>query len=306
MHIQIVLATHNGAHFLREQLDSFTAQDHKDWSLLVSDDHSTDATRDIIAKFATSVPQHVCLIEGPGKGPAANFLSLLNHPALGCYPTALSDQDDIWLPDKLSRFVEALGRSSDDGHEGPLLFCGATQIIDEDTRPLGFSAARPRPPSFFNALVECIAGGNTMGVNREALQLIQRTGSSIDVPFHDWWLYLLITSVGGRVIYDPVPLVLYRWHDGNLRGARIGWRPRVKRLREFIRCDYRQWVQRNLEALKGIEAEVTPEARTTLQVLHTKGASGWLREKMYFSRVFRQSRVETLIIRAGLWCGFVV
>ena len=146
MHIQIVMATQNGARFLREQLDSFVAQEHQDWSLLVSDDRSTDSTRDIVAEFAERVPQEVRLVDGPGKGPAANFLFLLNHPNLGLFPTALSDQDDIWLPDKLSRFVAALGR--DDDCEGPLLFSGATQIIDESGHLLTLFDTRPRTPSF--------------------------------------------------------------------------------------------------------------------------------------------------------------
>lgn len=303
MHVQIVMATCNGARFLPEQLESFAQQDHEDWSLWVSDDHSSDATREIVEQFASRVPQDVHLVEGPGKGPAANFLFLLNHPTLGCYPTALSDQDDLWLPDKLSRFVAVLEREEE--REMPLLFCGATQIIDEAARPLGLSPARPRPPSFYNALVECIAGGNTMGLNREALRLIWRISPKVDVPFHDWWLYLLITGVGGRVVYDPVPLLLYRKHDNNHRGARLGWKPRIKRLQELIHGDYGQWVQRNLASLKRIESELEPEARDYISVLQLKGPSGWLRKNTYLVRCYRQNPLETLVIIAGLLSGFV-
>lgn len=289
---------------MREQLDSFAAQDHQDWSLLVSDDHSTDATREIVAVFAARVPQKVRLIEGPGKGPAANFLFLLNHPDLGPFPTALSDQDDIWLPDKLSRFVAALER--EDVGEGPVLFCGATRIVDAAGRPLGLSESRPRIPSFWNAIVECIAGGNTMGLDPGALALVRRMGPEIDIFFHDWWLYLLITSVGGRVIYDPVPLLLYRAHSGNYRGMRFGWEARVKRLREFISGEYRQWVQSNLAALKGIEADLTPEARATVHGLQSRGPSGCLRERTDRARINRHKPLETFVIRVGLLCGFVI
>lgn len=304
MHIQIVMATQNGARFLREQLDSFVAQEHQDWSLLVSDDRSTDSTRDIVAEFAERVPQEVRLVDGPGKGPAANFLFLLNHPNLGLFPTALSDQDDIWLPDKLSRFVAALGR--DDDCEGPLLFSGAAQIIDESGHLLTLFDTRPRTPSFWNALVECIAGGNTMGLNREALRLVRRIGVKIDIPFHDWWLYHLITGVGGRVVYDQVPLLLYRQHDDSYRGANQGWKSRVKRLREFTSGDYRQWVRRNLAALKAIEAELTPEARAAILGLQSRGSLRWLRGGTDRARVYRQKPLETFIIRAALLCGFVI
>lgn len=304
MHIQIVLATHNGARFLREQLDSFAAQDHEDWSLLVSDDHSTDATREIVAEFAARVPQKVRLIEGPGKGPAANFLFLLNHPDLGPFPTALSDQDDIWLPDKLSRFAATLKR---DGHgKGPLLACGATLIVDEYRNPIRLSDTSPPIPGFGNAIVECIAGGNTMGLNIDALQLVRRVGGEFDIPFHDWWLYLLIAGVGGKIVFDQKPLLEYRSHDDSFRGHHFGWKARMKRMREFIRGDYRQWVQRNVAALKGVEPELTPEARATIRCLQSSGPPGCLRGGAHSIRIYRQNLLETSIVKLGLLLGFVV
>ena len=304
MHIQIVMATHNGARFLREQLESIAAQCHQDWSLLVSDDHSTDCTRDIVAEFSAQVPQSVRLVDGPCKGPAANFLFLLNHPDLGPFPTALSDQDDIWLSDKLSRFVAALRR--EDNNTGPLLFCGATRVIDAAGHPLGASDPRPRTPGFWNALVQCIAGGNTMGLNREAFELVRRMPPDIDVAFHDWWLYLLITGVGGRVVYDQEPLLLYRQHERSYRGWHKGWNPRLKRLRELAGGDYRQWVRRNLAALKGIEAELTPDVRAAIHDLQSRGLSGWLRRRKDIARIYRQKPLETYLFRFFLLCGFTI
>lgn len=304
MHIQIAMATRNGARFLQEQLDSVAAQHHRDWSLWVSDDGSTDATREIVAEFSARVAQDVRLIEGPRRGPAANFLFLLNHPDLGEFPTALADQDDVWLPDKLSRFAAALRR--DQAGEGPLLFCGATQVIDEAGHVLGPSDTRPRTPSFWNAVVECIAGGNTMGLDRGALRLVRRMGPEVDIPFHDWWLYLLITAVGGRVVYNQQPLLLYRQHDGNYRGSKKGWRNRILRLREFVGGDFRQWVRCNLATLNGIEAELTPEVRAAIHSLQSKGPSAWSREGTVRVRIHRQKPLETFVIRAGLACERVI
>lgn len=304
MHVQIVMATHNGARYLREQLESFSAQDHKDWSLLISDDGSTDATREIVAEFAARVPQKVRLVDGPCKGPTANFLFLLNHPDLGDFPTALSDQDDIWMPDRLSRFVASLEEQA--GDEVPFLYCGATQVINEGGQALYLSDTRPRTPSFWNALVESIAGGNTMGIDRTALRLVRRIGADLVAPFHDWWLYLLITGTGGRVVYDQRPLLMYRQHEGNVRGSNKGWRSRVVRLREFVGGEYRRWVRLNLAALKHIDAELTPETRAAILDLQSRTPVEWMRERMVRRQIHRQKPLETLIVQTGILFGLVI
>lgn len=103
-HVAILMATRNGAEFLRAQLDSLAAQDHDDWSLWIGDDGSTDATRAIVEAFAHSHPQRtVSLRDGPRRGSMANFLSLLCAPDIRADFFALADQDDVWLPVRLSR-----------------------------------------------------------------------------------------------------------------------------------------------------------------------------------------------------------
>ena len=96
--VRILLATWNGARYLQAQLDSYLAQDHDNWALWVSDDLSTDGTWEILQAFAARHPEReIVLKRGPGRGSAANFLSLLCDPELPVGPVALSDQDDVWL-----------------------------------------------------------------------------------------------------------------------------------------------------------------------------------------------------------------
>lgn len=305
MHVQILMATRNGAAFLEQQLQSIAAQDHENWSLWVSDDHSTDGTRDILNRFSRHVAQPVHIATGPGKGAAANFLSLLTNTALSeTDPVALSDQDDVWLPDKLTR---SLAQMHNNGHETtPVLFCGATRIVDETLNPRCLSASRPKIPSFNNALVENIAGGNTMVLNAAALQCVRRVGADIDVPFHDWWLYLLVTAVGGEVIYDVDPLLLYRQHPANTQGDRHGWNARLRRFKDLFNGTFRTWGARNMAALAEIEREVTADVRKTVSFDHKDKdgnlplssalkTAGGIRGK-----IRRQSRAETVLISALL------
>src|SRR5438309_1268928 len=107
----ILMATHNGSKHIQEQLDSFVSQTHSNWELIVSDDGSTDETRAIVDEFAQTISQKVLTVEGPRQGFWKNFLSLVDRTeeAHGDF-FAYSDQDDIWLPDKLERATRWLGK----------------------------------------------------------------------------------------------------------------------------------------------------------------------------------------------------
>ena len=76
-----------------------------------------------------------------------------------------------------------------------------------------------RPPSFRNALVQSLAGGNTMVLNRPARDLVALASRRARFVSHDWWAYLLVTGAGGAVHYSAKPLVRYRQHAHNLVGA---------------------------------------------------------------------------------------
>ena len=107
--VTVLMAVRNGAQTLPAQLDSLAAQSHANWRLIASDDGSTDGSRAILQRFAQGrvTLGQVAVVEGPGQGFVANFLSLLARPGVSG-PVALSDQDDIWFPDKLQRALARL------------------------------------------------------------------------------------------------------------------------------------------------------------------------------------------------------
>lgn len=212
----ILLAAYNGALGLPDQLASIKAQDHANWRLIVSDDGSSDTSRDIVTEFARTAPAGaVVLLDGPCKGAAENFMSLLRTaaghqtaPATNEHPfLAFCDQDDIWLPDRLSRGLAALSAIDP---ERPSLFCSRTWITDSAGVHRRLSRARPRPPSFRNALVQNIASGNTILLNPAATKLAYGAAGEITrVVVHDWWTYQLVTGAGGTVIHSDEPTLLY-------------------------------------------------------------------------------------------------
>ena len=194
-HVTILMATRNGAAFLEPQLESIAAQSHANWSLRIGDDGSDDGTRKIIAAFRARHPtRDIRLLEGPRRGAAANFLALLGHgPPPRAY-VAFSDQDDIWLAHKLRR---ALGQMAAYPTQRPLLYGSRTIIADDHGRDRRMSRHHRRRLGFGNALVQNVIAGNTAMLNPAAARLMHRASAGITVPFHDWWLYLMVSAAGG-------------------------------------------------------------------------------------------------------------
>lgn len=261
--VTIVMGVYQGEKFLEDQLRSIAAQTRGDWRLCVSDDGSTDRTCEIVEAFrAGQGEDKVILTRGPRKGFAANFLTALcRSPESAFY--AFSDQDDIWEAGKLARALSVLEAAPPDQ---PALYCGRTRIADEMGRPLGSSPAFRLQPSFANALVQNIGGGNTMVMNRAARQLLCAAGPDPDIVFHDWWAYQLVSGAGGRVCYDTEPLVLYRQHGGNLMGRNNDAAARLSRLRLLFQGHFREWADRHIRALNRVRHLLTPQHQALLDV----------------------------------------
>jgi glycosyltransferase involved in cell wall biosynthesis len=246
--VAIVLCTYNGTAFLQEQLASFSCQSVTDWQLFVYDDASTDNTSDLIKHYQAAIQQKVTLHQNPSsKGFARNFLSAIcTTPNDNADFFALSDQDDIWQPDKLSRAIDYLKTLPP---ETPALYCSRTKTIDAQGQPLSFSPLFSKRPSFKNALVQSIAGGNTMVFNKAAKILISKVSRNVNVISHDWWIYLLITGVGGHVFYDQQPAILYRQHSNNLIGSNTHIGAKIARLKLLLNNRFKQWIDKNIAAL---------------------------------------------------------
>lgn len=288
--VAVLLATYNGAARLQEQLESYVAQKYLPALLLVSDDGSKDETCEIVTTFAAANPGlEVRLISGPHRGAAQNFLNLLRACPDWIDVVALSDQDDVWLPDKLLRGLRALAEAPD--QDQCLLYCGRSWECDETLGNRRLSRGLKRPATFRHALVQNVAGGNTMMLNRRALDLVQKASPAArKLVVHDWWLYQIITGVGGQVIFDNAPLLLYRQHAGNLIGANRGLQAKKKRLLMLFSGRFRRWNTINIHALRASADLLTEENRTLLEVFSIERNKSMLHRLLMLHRtgIYRQ------------------
>ena len=103
--IEILLATFNGENYLEALLESISSQTYSDWVLSVADDGSSDGTLEILKKFQNKFKDRVSIkVNSTRMGASENFMKLMASITLDL--VAFCDQDDIWLPNKLSRLYD--------------------------------------------------------------------------------------------------------------------------------------------------------------------------------------------------------
>ncbi len=239
--VYIVLATYQGETYLPELLQSIRTQWHTDWTLLVRDDGSSDATRQILHQ-ATLQDRRIIVAKYDGlrRGAVDNFAWLLQQAwHAGADYVLLADQDDIWQINKVARQVHALREAETDGaREVPrLVYCDAA-VVDAARRPAHASFLRQnRLPHGSGRPLKTLLGrsfalGCTCAVNRPLLEFALPLPEA--AASHDWWLALCAASMGQITCLDAA-LLEYRRHAASVsraafwnvfHGNREGWRRR--------------------------------------------------------------------------------
>ncbi|WP_417582447.1 glycosyltransferase family 2 protein [Nitrincola sp.] len=305
LQVAILLCTFNGQSYLQEQLNSFTRQSYGHWQLWVSDDGSKDKTPNILRRYQRSAGcAKVKIQAGPQQGYVANFMSMTCQDDIEADIYAYADQDDVWEPDKLQRAINWLDQVERDI---PALYCSRTRVVDSSGAHLGFSPLFRKPPSFANALVQNIGGGNTMVFNRAARDLLRQVSRDSNIVSQDWWAYMVVSGCGGQVFYDPYPSVRYRQHGANLVGANSSWVARAVRMRMLWQGRYKGWTDLNLAALERCRNSLSEDSRDTLdRFIGARKATGWQRLRKFFdSGVYRQTALGSISLLLAAMCGKV-
>lgn len=258
MRVVVLMSTYNGERFIEEQLRSIIEQLPADGLLMIRDDGSNDFTVKLIEAFEDP---RIRLVHGENIGFARSFLTLLVEAPSKADMVMFSDQDDVWLPEKMQRAWQHLQPLS----AQPALYCSAQLLVDVALRPLQATPPWPRGPSFSSALSENIVTGCTAALNQPALALLQSAGVPEGVRFHDWWLYLVVSGFG-TVVVDNTPTMLYRQHGGNIIGHGAGWWGRQTQVLRFLLKN--DWVGILLDQVAALNMEygeqMTPGQRLLL------------------------------------------
>jgi glycosyltransferase involved in cell wall biosynthesis len=281
--VEVLLATYNGARFLREQIDSILAQDYGSIRILARDDGSTDGTVEILEQYSKRFPDRFRTMpeSAPTGSPRHNFLLLMKASAADyiCF----CDQDDFWLPDKVSITKKSMDQLELRwGTKAPLLVFTDLQLVDDKLKLLheSFWTYMNVDPERINRLpslmVQSVVTGCTAMLNRRLLELALRIPKQAFM--HDRWIGLLASFMGKSGIVRA-RTVLYRQHEHNVLGTGrnmtgMDVTDRSRSLLDRIRrpaiaaANVRLWNISQQEAtvfLKEYGAELPPRKRNLLQ-----------------------------------------
>lgn len=200
--ISVCIATYNGEHFLREQLDSILPQLGEEDEVIVSDDGSTDATFDILNSYSDA---RIRLLHNVNKGFVHNFENALNN-AKGDY-IFLSDQDDVWFPNKVQVCISALQKHIAINHNSVL--------VNSECKPLGvdFFSQNRSGAGYWRTLWRNSYSGCCMAFRRELLD--KALPFPPRIASHDIWLGLIAEKYG-KPLFISEPLLYYRRHGHNV------------------------------------------------------------------------------------------
>jgi rhamnosyltransferase len=250
--VTVLLATHNGARYLDEQLQSIIAQEGVRVRVSVSDDQSTDGTWERLQKWAKENTNVTLLTRRTFGSGAANFLRLLHDsPISDCEFVAFCDQDDVWLPTKLRRAVLCMNTNDCGGYSSDLIAFndGNAQCWTVHK----FGAARRLDYIFGGASAGC-----TYVLSAEAALIIRRCVVLHPKQdwSHDWLFYAVCRSRGVHWYFDRESFVMYRQHSRNVYGAQTGLAGMLAKTQSVCSGWYRRQILENGRYLQGTADEL--------------------------------------------------
>lgn len=208
--VQVLMSSYNGEKYVREQIDSILAQQGVNVKLLVRDDGSTDSTCAILKEYEDK--QLLEVIYGENVGVIKSFLTLIDACEQADY-YAYSDQDDVWMSDKLIAGVTKI--ENNDGNI-PSLYCSALQRVNEKLEYQDIQSFRGLKTNIYSALVRERLAGCTFVFNDRLRELLNGSSKLRLNYSHDSWTVLMCYACGGKVIFDSTPHILFRRYGTNV------------------------------------------------------------------------------------------
>lgn len=241
--------------------------------------------------------------DSPSGSAAQNFFALIReNPPADFELVALADQDDEWCTDKLARAARQLRAGSSAGYSS------ATLAVWPDGNSAVLTQPRRARPGDF--LFGGIGQGCTFVITAEFYRrardfLAPNAALTQGIHYHDWALYALARAWNLPWIFDPVPTVHYRQHDGNDTGARRSTAGVLKRLR-LIRNG---WYTTQLGAIARLCTAANP-SNSTLSAWYSivsapRTLSRSLRIAKVCARGVRRSFADNAILMLAALAGWL-
>ena len=279
--VLVLLATCNGEKYLRQQLDSIYAQEDVEVSIFATDDGSTDSTIAILEEYKKN---HSLTIHHHGEPHefTYNFIDAIfanKNTSFDYY--AFSDQDDVWMKEKLSSAIEMLKKNSKNVYSSNLTI--VNENLDGETLMNDDSIQRCNK---YNAVFENVATGCTIVFSKTFLDLLVRYYPK-NIYLHDYWVYLLAIYTD-NYIYDSRSFIEYRQHGCNQIGdsSKKGVKTYYKRFKAS-KGHQRALCEQLLEGYRDIIGEENASIVEAMAGYRKKFSYRW---KLMFSRNYKKRK----------------
>ena len=217
--IDILLATYNGEKYLKEQLDSILKQSYSEFRLLISDDCSTDKTRDILNEYSKKDARIQLHFQKKNLGVIKNFEFLLKNVKNKYY--MFSDQDDIWKENKIEKSIKVLETTNSD------LVYTDLQVVDSKLNVIyesywkkkGIYKKIKKYNNFESLYLNNFVTGCTILSKSKYIEDILPLPNNSIYGLHYYWVALII-SQNHKMTYIEEPLIKYRQHKNNKIGSK--------------------------------------------------------------------------------------
>lgn len=217
--IDILLATFNGEKYVREQIESILNQSYKNIKLIISDDHSTDKTQEILKEYSKKDKRIELYLQEKNLGVVKNIEFLLKKVESPYY--MLADQDDYWMPKKAEKTLEKLKKEKAD------LAFGDLEVVNEKLETIhksfnDYMLLTRKIKKYINSyklnyLYNCVTGC-TILAKKETIQKILPLPTMSKRVIHDHWMGLMV-SLDGKLAYVEEKYIKYRQHGNNQVGT---------------------------------------------------------------------------------------
>lgn len=217
--IDIIMPTYNGEKFLKEQIDSLLNQTYRNIRILISDDSSKDRTPEILKQYEKKDTRVEVFLQKENLGVVKNIEFLLKKVKNPYY--MLSDQDDVWLQEKVEKSLEALEKNKAD------MVFGDLEVVDEKLNTIypsfnEFMGLNRKIKKYskkyqINYLYNCVTGC-TILAKKETINYILPIPTESKYCIHDHWMGIMV-AINGTLAYMPEKYIKYRQHGGNVVGT---------------------------------------------------------------------------------------
>jgi len=292
VNVAVLMSSYNGEEYIEQQIDSILTQKTScDVRLFIRDDGSQDCTVDIIKHYIDQGAP-ITLFEGENLGYNQSFFKLLQIVD-GYDFYAFSDQDDVWMEDKLEIAVSTLTNRNK-----PALYGSCSYLVYDELEPFGVTQQERRKITFYNTIIQNFFPGHSQVMNAALKEKITQNLDYEKIYVYDSWI-VNTAIVCGELVFDNTPHTYYRMHKGNAVGfgeGATGWvHERIHRIQNGELKQYAKQIKYFVECYAD---ELAPDERCEMELFETS-KTNFFKRLRYISKtkLYRQKKKEDIMFK---------